>query len=280
MNSVIKTVGSVAVKHAPTIMTIAGVAGVVGGSVLACKATLKAEDIIIETRIDVENVKNKLPDNNKALTRAYVNGGKRLLKVYGPSILIGTASLGAILYGHKVMCGRNLALAGAYKALTIDADKYRKRVISRLGEENERSIRYDMQTMECEDPKGNKQIVEVIPEDYIMGANDRSVFFDEQSIYWNENPEDNKTFLIDLQERMQKKFDEDGYLLLSTIYDELDVPVTYASKVCGWLKGFGDDYVDFGIFNVYSAASRRFVNGLEPIVLLNFNDDGYIEDKI
>ena len=65
------------------------------------------------------------------------------------------------------------------------------------------------------------------------------------------------------------------------MYDALGIPKTPAGQVVGWLLGAGDDYVDFGFLkDDADFAARRFVNGLEPVVLLDFNVDGVIYDKI
>ena len=44
----------------------------------------------------------------------------------------------------------------------------------------------------------------------------------------------------------------------------------------GWVRDNPDgtiNHVDFGIFNINNRASRWFVNGLEPIFLIDFNVD-------
>lgn len=272
-------------QHGPTILTIGGIVGVVGSGVMACRATVKVTQVKIEIEADIATVKETphLDDKTykKALTRTYINAGRRYARLYGPPILLGALSIGAILYGHNILNKKTMMLAGAYKALTMNFDDYRDRVKERLGEDIERSVAFDTQTMTIEDLKGNEQTIEYVPEEMCGNpTSDRSVFFDDTSIYWCDEPEENKRFLMDLQEKAQKKFDRDGYLLLNWIYKHLDVPETYAGAHCGWAKGFGDDVISFGIHDIHSAASRRFVNGLEPVILLNFNDDGYILDKI
>ena len=281
----VKSIGAIVVKNGPTIATIAGTLGLIVAGGTACKATIKAEGVRVETVAKIEAIKESGYTSKKKydadIRKEYIEAGKQMAKIYGPSILLAAVSVGAIFGGHKVLCGRNFMLTGAYKALTTDFDKYRARVADRFGPENERAVKYNSQMIEVEDPKtGEKKTVEYFPEDMVNLPTDRSRFFDESSIYWKEDPEENMRFLMKVLEEAQEKFKKEGYLLLSWVYEQLDVPVTYASTVCGWIKGLGDDYIDFGIWNVYSAASRRFVNGLEPVVLLTFNDDGYIADKI
>lgn len=281
-------IGVMVSKNKPMIATVAGVSGVVVAGVMACKATVKVSEVNVEIGARIEAVKESgytdVKKYRKDLYKTYLAAGIEYARLYGPSVIIGGLAIGSIFYGHNLLNKKTVALAGAYKALTMDFDSYRHRVFERLGEENERSIRYNMRPMDVEVEENGKTVtktVEVIPEEnYGNGTTYRSVFFDETSIYWTKDPEENKAFLLDVQNRAQKKLEEDGYLFLNWVYDQLDVTETYAGAHCGWVMGLGEDRVDFGIYDVYSPASRRFVNGLEPVVLLNFNDDGYIADKI
>ncbi len=282
---VVTKIGRTVVRHGPTIMTVAGIVGVVGGGVLACKATIKAEDVMREHLINKESIGfNEYADEgeyNKALTMVYIHTGKQLAKAYGPALLVGALSIGSILYGHKVLCARNIMIAGAYKALTMDYDMYRERVRDKIGYDEEIMIRHNIKQYPIENREtGDIEYYNYVLSDDEAAWNARSKFFCESSIYWTEDPEKNRDFLEKVMADMQKLFNKKGYLFLNTVYKALDIPETYAGSVCGWVKGLGDDVIDFGFYNQDSEAMRRFINGLEPVVLLDFNDDGYIADKI
>lgn len=282
---VVNKIGFIANRHGPKILTVAGVTGVVGGGILACKATLKAEKIMIDHQTNVEVIREsgysdqKLYD--KAITNVYLNTAKNLAAAYGPAIIIGSLSIGSILYGHRILNTRNLMLMGAYKSLTMDYDEYRKRVQDHIGYDEEIKIRHNVQTIEKENPEtGEPEYFEYIVSDDPCAWNARSKFFCESSIYWTEDPEKNLEFLRSVEKEMQRLFDKKGYLFLNTVYKALDIPETYAGSVCGWIKGYGDNTIDFGLYNTDHEAIRRFINGYEPVVLLDFNDDGYILNKI
>ena len=59
---------------------------------------------------------------------------------------------------------------------------------------------------------------------------------------------------------------------------------TKAGQVVGWVydesSPIGDNYVDFGIFDIHSEAARHFVNGLEKSIWLSFNVDGDILNNL
>ena len=87
-------------------------------------------------------------------------------------------------------------------------------------------------------------------------------------------------FLKRQQAYANDKLKANGYLFLNEVYDMLGIPKSKAGQVVGWIydpeNGTGDNYVDFGIYNVNREAARDFVNGYERTILLDFNVDGNI----
>lgn len=106
-------------------------------------------------------------------------------------------------------------------------------------------------------------------------------WFDDKSIAWSKDPENNKFFLLRQQDYANEKLKMRGYLFLNDIYDMLGIPRSKAGQVVGWIydptDATRDSYVDFGIFNI---RNRDFVNEYEGCLLLDFNVDGPILDRI
>ena len=104
-----------------------------------------------------------------------------------------------------------------------------------------------------------------------------AVFFDERSAAWTKYPENNKFFLLRSQDYANEKLKQRGYLFLNEVYEMLGLPRTKVGQMVGWVydtnNPYGDNYVDFGIFNSHNI---DFVNGYEKSVLLDFNVDGDI----
>ena len=75
-----------------------------------------------------------------------------------------------------------------------------------------------------------------------------------------------------------------GYLFLNEVYEMLGIPKTKAGQVVGWVydekNASGDNFVDFGIFDINNPKARDFVNGYERVIILDFNVDGVILDLI
>lgn len=106
-------------------------------------------------------------------------------------------------------------------------------------------------------------------------------WFNETSAAWSKDPECNKFFLLRQQDYANEKLKQRGYLFLNEVYDMLGVPRTKAGQVVGWIfdpkNPVGDNYVDFGLFD---PCNENFINGYEKSVLLDFNPDGNILDRM
>ena len=97
--------------------------------------------------------------------------------------------------------------------------------------------------------------------------------FDEVSNAWVDAFESNRFFLLHQQEYMNQKLKANGHVFLNEVLDALGLPRTQNGQVVGWVSdGNGDNYIDFGL-----NSDHKGVNGA---IVLNFNVDGYILDKI
>ena len=102
-------------------------------------------------------------------------------------------------------------------------------------------------------------------------------FFDPFNVNYSDTPEYNMMFLKTQQQWANDRLQAHGYLFLNEVLEALGFDRTQAGQIVGWkLNGNGDGYVDFGIHNIFDENSRAFVNGKDPVVLLDFNVDGVI----
>lgn len=297
-------IGLILKKNSPKILMGVGIAGSVVSTVLACKATLKVKDILDEKNETVEQIHNCVEDETvdyneedkkKDLTILYAQTGVKLAKLYLPSIALGALSIASIVSGYKILNKRNVALAAAYTVVDKGFKNYRKNVVERFGEEVDRELRHNIKAKQIEekyiDKDGNektrKKKVYEITEDKKPGEgiSEYAKFFDE----WNtdehsKDPEYNLMFLRKQQDYANEVLKHQGYLFLNEVYDMLGIPRTQAGQVVGWIydenNPTGDNYVDFGIYDLHDQQKRDFVNGLERNILLDFNVDGVIYDKI
>ena len=290
-------------KHSPEILVISGVVGVVTSAVLACKATTKLDSIMSESKEQVEKIHGYVEENGyteeyteqdskKDLAIVYTQSAFKVGKLYAPSVILGAASIAAILGGHNILRKRNIALATAYTALNTSFKDYRNRVIERFGKELDKELRFNIKSKEFDeksvDEKGKEKIqkktVQVTDASEIEGYSPYAKFYDDGCIGWEKDPELNLMFLRRQQDAATERLKSQGYLFLNDVYDMVGIPRTKAGQVVGWIYDekhpVGDNFVDFGIYDVKKEVNRNFVNGYERTIILDFNVDGPILDMI
>lgn len=288
-------------KHSPEIMVVAGVVGVVTSTVMACKATTKVNDILEETKKQVDDVHNVLESENvpaeeytnedakKNLAIIYTQTGVKLIKLYGPAVLVGALSITGILASHRILKKRNVALTAAYATIDRSFKEYRGRVVERFGKELDRELRYNIKAQEIEEVTVDKDGKETVEKKTINVVDpnmysDYARIFDNGSTGWTKDPEYNLMFLKSQQNYANDKLKAQGYLFLNDVYDMLGIPRTKAGQIVGWVydpdNTVGDNFVDFGIYDIYNEKACDFVNGRERSIVLDFNVDGNILDLI
>lgn len=285
-------------KHTPEILVIAGVGGTIVTTVMACKATTKIDEVLAENKEQIAKTKNYVEetgfsdkytekDYQKDLTVMYTQRGLKLFKLYAPAIAVGTISITAILAGHNVLKKRNVALAAAYEVVNKNFKDYRGRVVDRFGNELDRELRYNIRKEEVEktviDEKTGKErtIKEITEIADIDPSSEYAKFFDESCPGWTKDPEYNLMFLRNQQQYANDLLESRGYLFLNEVYEMLGIQRTRQGQVIGWV--YDKDVIDkvnFGIYNIANPANRRFVNGYERSILLDFNVDGDILNAI
>jgi len=279
--------GLILKKYSPEILTGVGIATGLAAGVLAGKATLNVEPVLDDLKLNLEKVQHlkensenfdpKLEANLKG--RVYGKGVLELTKLYWPAITLGGASIACIVGAHGIMKKRNAALVVAYNAVEKTFAEYRQRVADKLGEDAEMDIRRGFSEEETVDEETGKK--KVVPHVNPTGTSQYARFFDELSQYWERNAEYNLLFLRAQQQYANDRLQARGHLFLNEVYEALDIPHSQAGAVVGWvLSKDGDNFVDFGIYDLENEKAREFVNGVEKSILLDFNVDGVIYDKI
>jgi Family of unknown function (DUF6353) len=273
-------------KASPELLFGAGLVGSVTSTVLACRATLKADAVVRESKVKLRVVKTleaeeySEKDRRKDVSLVYFQTSVKVTRLYGPAILVGGFSIVALTRSHNILTQRNAALTAAYVALDKGFREYRTRVIAKYGEDADRDFRYGTRELTIEDPETGKKTktVRVNPGDPSIYAR----WFDNGSSEWSKEPEYNLAFLKATQNYCNDLLHARGHVFLNEVYDMLGLERSKAGAVVGWLltkNGSTDNFVNFGIFDDRERA-RDFVNGFEGAILLDFNVDGLIYDKL
>lgn len=299
-------------KHSPEILLAAGIVGVVGTVVMACKATTKIEEAKSKSKDEQDMVAyaiEKLEDKeefvlNEETGKMYTQDDLKrdllimkthialnVAELYIPAVTLGVVSITCLLASHNILRERNVALTAAYAGLEKAFKGYRERVTERFGEEVEKEIRYGIKAKKFEeietDEEGKskkvKKNVDVAADDPTQFS-PYARFFQEGCSGWTKNAESNLNHLLCQQSYANEILKLKGHLFLNEVYDLLGIPRTKAGQCVGWVydeeNPIGDNFVDFGIFNTNLERTRDFVNGYENVILMDFNVDGNILDLI
>lgn len=318
MNDLGRTLSKTGLKikaHSPEILAVAGVIGIVTSAVMACKATTKVSDVLTKTKdeLDVihdasqngymidsttgEVIEYTDKDCKKHTSLVYAKTGLEFTKLYGPSVALGVLSIGCMLTSNTILHKRNVALAAAYATVENGFKEYRGRVIERFGKDLDRELRYNIKSKTVDeivlDENGNpvvdengevKTVEKTVQVGTINEHSEYARFFDEWCTGWQKDAELNLYFLRQQQNYANELLKAKGYLFLNQVYDMLGIKRTKAGQIVGWVYDesgrYSDGHVDFGIYDLYNEKARDFVNGRERNILLEFNVDGNILDKI
>lgn len=296
----IKKIGFQIRRKSPEILIGTGVVGFVGTTVMACRATTKISGILEKSKDDVNTIKEYAEnetdkekysekDKQKDLIIVYAHTGIELVKLYGPSLILGALSISSIIASNGIHRNRNAALTAAYATVDASLKEHRRRFIEKYGEDAEKELRYGIKAKKVEDTvldengkeKKTKSTVKFV--DPALSG-DYSCFFDNTCSAWDRDPDYNLQFLKAKQCYMNNKLQRDGFVFLNDVYDELGLPRTRAGQVVGWIydenNAVGDNHIDFGIYETHRESSRDHLNGVEQIIVLDFNVDGPILDRV
>lgn len=281
------------VRKKPDLLFYGGLVAIGAGTVGACVASFKAKDAIDEMTEELDDIrenKDEMEESeyNKEVTHIYINTSLKVVRYY--ALPLASEILGVYLLrkSHGELKKEVKELGGLLAATTHDFKTYRKRVIEKEGKEADENYRYGITEEEVRevDEEGGETVKAVRKPSRNPLTSPTSRFFDESCREWTKIPEENMAYLCRLQEIFTDRLRTDGYVFLNDVYAALGMPKTELGHMVGWVYTLGEGYVDFGITDIYSGskavndAKKRFVNGYENVILLDFNTDGYIINEV
>ena len=300
----IKTATSVK-THSPEILIVSGVIGVVTATVLACRATLKVNDVLEEAKeaIDVihkeeakKTEKYTEKDAKKDLTIVYVQSGLKFAKLYAPAIILGGLSLTSIFASNNILRKRNMALAAAYTTVDKAYKEYRKRVIEKYGEEVDKQLRFGSHTEKIEeeevDPETGKvkKVKKNVEVTSIDGYSPYAIYFDDlTSNYYEKNEMYNSMFFKSTQNYLNDLLRVKGMITLNDALDALGIKwdneefkrLRQAGLVVGWKYEKDNTIGDNRVLLDIIPTNRKLEDGsIISTYIIDFNVDGSIYDRV
>jgi hypothetical protein len=281
-------------KNLPHIMFGAGIVGIPLTTYLACKATLKIDDVLKEKEdlieyIDDERAKltsdeYSIEHYQQDLTIVNSQSIVKLVKLYLPAGGVMLASIALLTGGHYIMTGRVAALASAYKILDNSYKEYRKRVKEEHGEDYDNELRLSSRTVKLEE----EEIKETNPSVAIARFDPQNEFIkiygEDTTTNWQNDHQRNLWFLEAQERQANFMLDLKGHVFYNEVMDLLGLQRTKAGAITGWIKSGSTEptkFISFGIRNAPEEIRNYYPNGLtNPPFVLDFNVDGVIFDAI
>lgn len=289
-------------KHSPEILLATGIAGTLTATVLACRATLKSQEVLKTHKSMMADINKATSlgvdsytaeDRRKDVVVAYTKTSVDMLKLYWPSITLYTAGIACILGGHRILNKRNVALLGAFKLVEEGFNEYRGRVVEELGEEKDLQFRHGInqttKVTKTVGKDGKKKTVKtkeykLNPE--VSGYSIYARLFEPQkyehggswtgSSQFSSVHSYNYAYITQKMKWFNDRLNAEGVIFLNDVYEELGFPRTAVGQQVGWVKNNpdGDGYISFG-----PALDLLAYRDGDPI-LLDFNVDGFVLDLI
>ena len=286
-----------ATKNAPQLLFAGGITSGFASTVVACRATLKAGKIIDEAekhKIEIEHAKQAAKNSEGAVSYTdkdvardhlvlYIQTVAKFGKLYAPAIVLGGAAVFLLTKSQNIVQQRNAGLAAALTATTTAFNEYRGRVREEYGVEKDLELRHGKVMVEepiidknGKDTGRTKQVAKHSGHPSMYAK-----CFDETNPNWSRNsPETNAFFLKCAQNWLNDQLQGKGHLFLNEVYDQIGMERTPAGAVVGWIRGEGDDRVDFGMWRDENMDSMyEFMTGNGGI-WLDFNVQGEIYHRL
>jgi len=297
--------GLILSKKSPEILLGVGVIGVVVGTVLACKATLKVEKVIQETKNTLENIEEAKKaieiseevldkelysekDYQRDLAITYVKTGVELAKLYMPAIAVTGVSIALIIGSHNILSKRNAAIAAAYKLIDAGFKQYRERVRNEYGEEADQKMRFGEKEITVIETNAKGKVKEVTKK--VLGNKDVApysfVWSEETATQYKRSYDMNHTLLRSFERFANDILNTRGHIFLNEILDDLGLERTSSGAIVGWVKDYNphnpnnDQYITFGLDDPVNEERQDAHEAMVQPWFLNFNVDGNIYDLI
>ena len=218
----IKSAERVLTKYSPGILTGIGIAGMIGATFMAVKATPKAL-YLIETKKEESEVEELTP----------VETIKTCWKCYIPATLTTVLSAACLIGASTVSAKRNAALATAYSISEAALREYQEKVVEVIGEKKEKAVRDAVAKDQIErDPVTKSEVV-------IIDSNSNTLCYEPLSgRYFKSTIDKIKKAEIKLDRQMIQEM----YVSLNDFYWEIGLDETDLGDKMGWnlSKGYMD----------------------------------------
>lgn len=282
-------------ENSPEILKVAGVVCFVGTVVLACKATLKVDEIFEEHNEKLDKIKDKAADEEvteytpedakKDKVLVYAKTAGKLVKEYAPAIILGVVSVTCFCKSNDILKKRAVAATAAATAADAAYKGLRRKFVDKFGEETVYAVEHGIQAVEVEeetiDDKGKVKKTKK----QIAVADGRSSMYTRYLTKSNNNWRGGNSDYIEMFLRGQqnwandllrsRKYSSYPYVTFNEILTMLDFDPCPEGMIVGWDANSekGDRYIQFDVREVNILNER---GEYEKAFAIDFNVEGII----
>lgn len=207
-------------KNGSTILTILGVAGVVGTAIMAAKDSPKAKVLLDDAELEKD-------ESLTFLEKVQVAG-----PVYIPTIIIGVSTIGCIFGANILNARKQEAIVGAYIMVDNAFKEYKKKVKELYGDDADLNVRKEIVK--------DKYKPTIVSEGKILFCEETSGHFFESTLME----------VVDAEYQYNRMYSLKGEVKLSQFYELLNIPLTIESQLVGYCMYQDDDayaysWIDF-----------------------------------
>ncbi len=222
LKQTIKSVERVLTKYSPGILTGIGIAGMIGATFMAVKATPKALYLIEAKKEEAEVEELTSVETIKTCWKCYI-----------PATLTTVLSAVCLIGASTVSAKRNAALATAYSISEAALREYQEKVVEVIGEKKEKAVRDAVAKDQIDrDPVTKSEVV-------IIDSNSNTLCYEPLSgRYFKSTIDKIKKAEIKLDRQMIQEM----YVSLNDFYWEIGLDGTDLGDKMGWnlSKGYMD----------------------------------------
>lgn len=286
--------GRTVAKHSPLLLTITGVIGLGATAVYSYKAAKKVEVIVdeLEVKREVEERVNELSELSPLnMSESEMEELDELTTNFSPvnrlevvrdisgavalPVVLGFASIASITLSYYILNNRNNILAAALGTAMAEHAYYRKRVREEVGEDMDNHFNRPAKTVTrtIKNDAGKDEEVEADEQVYIRSLHGE--WFDRSSEYTIDDHSYNLAFINAVNEKLQLRQFQRGYLLLNEVYDALGFDRTRSGALIGWTTS-----QSFQLETSVTKAWSEDGNYVEPQIYISWTKPQNIYDKL
>lgn len=245
ISTLAETARSVISKNSTTILAAVAVAGVVGTTTLAIRATPRAMDAIFAASVNCSDGEFGPVTKVEKLKIAW--------KFYIPTAVMGTATIACIIGGNTISTRRTAALASAYTLADTAIKEYQSKVVEIVGENKETKIRDAIAQDHLDaNPVGQSAI-------YIASGGEMLCYDTVSGRYFKSDIETLRRAENDLNRRLINS----SFISLNEMYREIGLDEVKLGDNMGWIP---DNVIDFRF-------SSRLAENNTPCIVLDYHID-------